>query len=308
VIRLGLSVAQGAIAVAHGTGDFMPNIGPIPADTGYFLHHRSQLRVNPLMNTSFMFLNVHAPPFNQLRVRQALNLALDRQQIVNGYGGPRAAEPTCQILPPELPGYRRYCPYTRYPTARGHWYGPDLARARRLVTASGTTGMNVTVWNTPIPHAAVAETRDTVAAPRRLGYHATLRLLPDNTYFTCTNDSRNHAQVIDGGWSADYPSADDFIGKLTCSYFVPRNGQATTDASEFCNRALDREIARAAAGQTTDPPAAATLWARLDRQLTNLAIWLPTVTPNETDLISRRTRDFHYNPVWGGLIDQLQIR
>lgn len=39
--------------------------------------------------------------------------------------------------------------------------------------------------------------------------------------------------------------------------------------------------ARAAALQTTDPPAAA-LWAQLDKQLTGFAIWLPTVTPNET--------------------------
>lgn len=62
--------------------------------------------------------------------------------------------------------------------------------------------------------------------------------------------------------------------------------------------------ARAAALQTTDPPAAA-LWAQLDKQLTSLAIWLPTVTPNETGLISRRTGNYQYNSVWGTLLDQL---
>src|SRR5262249_31334378 len=139
------------------------------------------------------------------------------------------------------------------------------------------------------PQVTVAETQAAVAALRQLGYHASLRLLPASTYYSYTNDSRNHAQVIDGGWSADYPSAGAFIGKLTCNYFAPGNGQATTDASEFCDPALDRQTARASALQTIDPLAAATLWARLDRQLTNLAIWLPTVTPNETDLISRRT-------------------
>ena len=126
VIRLGLTGAQGAAAIADGKGDFMPNIGQIPGDAAYFLlHHRSQLRINPLMVTGFMFLNVNAPPFNDLRVRRALNLALDRRQIVNSYGGPLAAQPTCQILPPQLPGYRRYCPYTRDPSCRR-----PLARAR----------------------------------------------------------------------------------------------------------------------------------------------------------------------------------
>src|SRR5262249_53577565 len=214
----------------------------------------------------------------------------------------------CQILPPYLPGYRAYCPYTRGPAADGRWHGPDLARARRLVAASGTVGMKITVWNTPTPQANVAETRDTVTPRRHLGYRASLRLLPDSTYFTYTNDSRNHAQVIDGGWGADYPSADDFLGKLTCNHFAPRNGLATTDASEFCDSALDNQIARAAALQTTDPSAAAALWARLDHQLTNLAIWLPTVTPNETDLISARIGNYQYNPVWGALLDQLWVR
>ena len=309
VIRLGVSAAQGAAAVAGGSGDFLPNLGQIPGDAVYFLHHRSQLRINPVMITGFMFLNVNAPPFNQLRVRQALNLALDRRRIVSSYGGPLAAQPTCQILPPTLPGYRRYCPYTRGPTADGRWHGPGLARARQLVAASGTRGMTVTVWNTPPPpQATVAETQAAVAALRQLGYHASLRLLPASTYYSYTNDSRNHAQVIDGGWSADYSSADDFIGKLTCDYFAPGNGQDTTDASEFCDPALDRQTARAAALQTTDPLAAAAAWARLDRQLTSLAIWLPTVTPNETDLISHRTGNYQYNPVWGALIDQLWIR
>jgi len=308
VIRLGLTAAQGAAAVADGKGDFMPNLGQVPGDAAYFGHHRGQLRVNPQMITAFVFLNVHAPPFNQPRVRQAVNLALDRRQVVTGYGGALAAQPACQILPPYLPGYRRYCPYTSSPAADGRWRGPDLARARRLVAASGTAGMKITVWNTPAPPTAVAETRAAVTALRELGYRASLRLLPDSTYFTYTNDSRNHAQVIDGGWGADYASADDFIGKLTCSHFIPGNGQATTDASEFCSPALDRQIARAAQLQTTNLPAAAALWARLDQQLTNLAIWLPTVTPNETDLISAHTGNYQYNPVWGPLIDQLWTR
>lgn len=308
LIRLDLSAAQGAAAVAGGTGDFMPNLGQVPADIGYFLHHRSQLRINPLISTSFMFLNVNAPPFNDLRVREAVNLALDRGQVVNGYGGALAAQPACQILPPDLPGYHRYCPYTRHPSADGTWSAPDLARARQLVAASGTAGMQITVWNTPTPQGAVNETQDLVAALRKLGYRASLRLLPDSTYFSYTGDSRNHAQVIDGGWSADYASADDFIGKLTCNYFVAGNGPATTDASEFCDPALDKQIAWAAALQATDPPAAAALWAQLDRQLTDLAIWLPTVTPNETDLLSHHTGNYQYNPVWGALIDQLWIQ
>ena len=169
--------------------------------------------------------------------------------------------------------------------------------------------MKVTVWDiSPSPEGAVNETAETVRALRQLGYRASLRLLPPSTYFAYTSDSRNHAQVIDGGWSADYASADDFIGKLTCTYFVPGDSVATDDASEFCDPSLDRQITRAAAEQTTDPAAAAAQWARLDRQLTDLAIWIPTVTPNMIDFLSSRVRNYQYNPVWGALIDQFWIR
>jgi len=71
---------------------------------------------------------------------------------------------------------------------------------------------------------------------------------------------------------------------------------------------VDRQIARAAAEQATDPAAAAAQWARLDRQLTDLAIWVPTVTANELDFLSSRVRNYQYNPVWGALIDQFWIR
>jgi YVTN family beta-propeller protein len=310
LIRLRLTGSQGAAEVADGKGDFMPIIYSIPGTSTFrLLQRRGEVRVNAGSGgTAFLFLNVTVPPFNDLWVRRALNLALDRGRIVKLDGGAIAADPTCQILPPQLPGYRRYCPYTRDPRPDGRWHGPDLPRARRLVAASGTYGMKVAVWDTAGPQFALNEGNATVAALKRLGYRASLRLLPDSTYFTYTNDSRNHPQIIDGGWSTDYPSANDYIGKLTCRYFVPGNGPATTDASEFCDPALDKQIARADTLQATDPSAAAALWAQLDRQLTDLAIWLPTVNGKEIDLIARRAGNYQYNPSWGPLLDQLWVR
>jgi ABC-type transport system substrate-binding protein len=307
-IRLDLGPAAGTAAVARGEADFMPNLGRNPAGTGYFAQHRSQVRVNPVLITGFMFLNVRTPPFDDVRVRQAVNLALDRGLVVDGYGGPVAAHPTCQLLPPTLAGYQRYCPYTRNPGAGRAWQAPDLARARKLVAASGTAGMRVTVWDLNQPPGAFSETEVAVAILRQLGYRASLRRLPESTYFAYTLDSRNRAQVIEGGWSADYASADTFIGKLACSYFAPGNGPATTDGSEFCDPAVDRQITGAAALQATDPRAAATRWAQLDRQLTDQAVFLPTVTPNEVDLLSSRVGNYEYNPVWGVLVDQLWVR
>jgi ABC-type oligopeptide transport system substrate-binding subunit len=168
--------------------------------------------------------------------------------------------------------------------------------------------MKVGVWDTREPPFAVNEGRVAVAALRRLGYRATLHLLPDSTYFSYVNDSRNRAQVIDGGWGVDYPATDGFLSRLTCRSFVPADAPATTDASEFCDPAVDRRIAHAAALQATDRTAAVALWRRLDRELTDRAIWLPTTIAAETDLLSRRAGDYRYNPLSGVLLDQLWVR
>ena len=140
VLRLGLTATASAAAVTAGQADLAAYIGGMPPKTASFPeHHPSQVRVNPLPVTSFLFLNVAAPPFNDQRIRRAFKLALDRGRLAKLDGGSIAARPTCQLLPPQLAGYRRYCPYTRDPTSDGRWHGPDLApcRGKRLVGGGG---------------------------------------------------------------------------------------------------------------------------------------------------------------------------
>jgi ABC-type transport system substrate-binding protein/DNA-binding SARP family transcriptional activator/sugar lactone lactonase YvrE len=309
VIRTNPGGPAAVSAFAAGRLDFvfLPVALPGPRVPYLRLHHPSEVKVNPALGTNFFFLNVHAPPFNDVRVRRALNFALDRAAIVSVDGGSAAATPTCQILPPQIPGYAPYCPYTRDSGAEGRWHGPDLARARRLVAASRTQGGKVVVWDTPEPFGVTHDSAFVVAALRRLGYRATVRMMPDKTFFDYTNNSSNRAQVIVGGWGADFPNADEFLGHLTCGYWVPGDGAATSDASGFCDPRFDRQVERATALETTKPEAADALWARLDRLATNEAIWLPTDTQSSTSLVSSRVRNYRYNPVWGALVDQFWL-
>jgi len=71
-----------------------------------------------------MFLNTRLPPFNDVRVRRALNYAVDRESVVRAVGGQDFAQPTCQFLPPGFAGYRPYCPFTIRPAAGVDWSGP----------------------------------------------------------------------------------------------------------------------------------------------------------------------------------------
>jgi peptide/nickel transport system substrate-binding protein len=146
VWRFGVSQAAQVAAVERGEADVALDGVPASLFERIATRFASQLHVNPERATLFVFLNMRVPPFDDVRVRRALNYALDRNAIVRAFGGPEQAQPTCQVLPPNLQGYRPYCPYSANPTPGGTWSAPDLPRAMRLIGASGTRGMRVSLW------------------------------------------------------------------------------------------------------------------------------------------------------------------
>jgi peptide/nickel transport system substrate-binding protein len=104
----------------------------------------SQLKNTPSIFADALIFNARVAPFNDVRVRRALNYAVDRAEVARLVGAD--AQPTCQMLTPFFTGYQRYCPYTLDPTSSGVWRAPDLATAQRLITASHTRGTPVTLW------------------------------------------------------------------------------------------------------------------------------------------------------------------
>jgi peptide/nickel transport system substrate-binding protein len=105
----------------------------------------------------------------------------------------------------------------------------------------------------------------------------------------------------------DYPAASNMLTKLTCPYLVPASPR-NPNASQFCDPKIDALIARATALQASHSEAADALWARIDRELTDRAIWLPTVTPRQANIVSRRAGNYRYHVMYGALIDQLWVR
>jgi len=251
---------------------------------------------------------VTVPPFNDLRVRQAVSLAADRNQAVSVLGGTGAARPTCQIIPPGLPGYRPYCPYTADPGASGTWIGPDLARARRLVAASHTGGMRVVVWvHQWEPDRSLGPYF--ISVLRDLGYRATLRIASVAAFARNVNDSRRKVQASVGTWVADYPSPSDFFNLFfRCSDFHPADPANTTSGSFFCHPSIDRQMNQADQLQISSPQAAARVWADVDREITYQAPWVPFVSLRFAVFISTRVGNYQYNPAGGILLDQLWVR
>jgi peptide/nickel transport system substrate-binding protein len=291
VWKLGMALDDALVAIERGRADWVLNYGPLPPGRRreILTRYASQTHTNLVPLTYYYFMNTREPPFDDVRVRRALNYALDRTAMARIYG----TKPTCSVVPPQLPGYSAGCPYRR-----------DLARARRLIAASGTRGMRVRVIND-------VRTRDQafiVRLLRTLGYRASAWIVPGRDYGLTISDSRTGVQIGNGGWNADYPAASNlFDSKFSCSAYRPANPFNNND-SEFCDRRIEAGAERARRLGIANPDASTRVWAKVYRDILDRAPWLPTVTPTWTDFVSRRVGNYQFHPLWGILADQLWVR
>jgi YVTN family beta-propeller protein len=307
-IRYHLTGDEGAqvAAVERGRADVMLS-PPVERQKELLTRYPGRLHSDAVPWTDYMFLNTRVPPFDDLRVRQALNYAVDRKRIADLRGGPLAAQPTCQLLPPPVPGYRPYCPYTLGRNPAGTWTAPDLAKAKALVAASGTRGMQVEVLAYD-QFGRVEYGRYFVSVLRLLGYRSSLRVIPKlfPDYLEYAGNSRNRAQLGTMGWYADFPSSA-LRYLFTCASFLPESA-ANRNFSAFCDPGVDAKMARAADLQASDPVRANALWAQADRMLVDRAAAVPLVNQHIVGFVSERVGNYQLHAQRSTLLDQLWVR
>ena len=309
IVRFDTGPRQAVGGIEHGRADVL--LAPPPDAVGQLAtHYTSQLHSGPLAATMALTLNTRVLPFSRLAARRALNYAINRNAVIGLNGGPLTAQPTCQVLPPTMPGYQPYCPYTLQPSPGGAWTAPDLALAEQLVRASGTRGDAVTVlagaFGAPLP--APATGRYVVSVLDQLGYRASLRMASANRYFSMLGDSRDRVQAGFFPWYQDYPAPSDFIGPLlTCGSFVP-GSPGNVNTAEFCDPRIDTRVQQALGLQVRAPGAAAGQWAAIDHALADQAPWVPLYNPRDLTVLSARVGNYQFHPYWNLLIDQLWVR
>ncbi|HYS33127.1 MAG TPA: BTAD domain-containing putative transcriptional regulator [Streptosporangiaceae bacterium] len=310
VMRLDQPPGQAVTATEHGRADVL--LSPSVRIRELATRYPSLLHIGPVSATIGLVLNTRVYPFTVRAARQAVNYAIDRSRLAAMIGDPLTTQPTCQILPPDLPGYQPYCPYTLDPGPGGVWTAPDLARAERLVAASGTRGAKVTIvagpFGTAIPLRATGSYL--VSLLDRLGYRASLRVISDGSaYNGAVFDSRRRTQVSWFSWYTDYPAPSNMIGPtLTCRSFVPARPAVNLNSAEFCDPVIDTQVSQALNLQSRAPNAAEALWARIDREIVDDAPWVPVYDPRSLVVISPRVGNFQFDPRLSLLIDQLWVR
>jgi peptide/nickel transport system substrate-binding protein len=202
-------------------------------------------------------------------------------------------------LPSGIPGYRPYCPHTLWARPAGKWTAPDFPRAQRLVAASGTRRTLITVWGwTDDPTIRPSVVNYIARVLRRLGYPTRVRLVPHDFFDHRRASVFRRIQLVPSAW-----------GDTTYGFFATWFSCGSSfNHGWFCDARIIRKNNRARLVNATSPRAAASIWARIDRELVDEAAWLPLIEERGLDFVSARVRNYQFHPYWGVVADQLWLR
>jgi peptide/nickel transport system substrate-binding protein len=220
--------------------------------------YANQIKVYTPANTYYFFMNNKVPPFDNLKVRQAVNYAIDRTALVRVYGG--LGQPTENVLPPTYPSYKKH-----------DLYPFNLAKAKQLVAASGDKGMSVTVWNHDRGNDPKA-TAYLVDQLNKIGFKAKEKIINSAVYWTTVGNQATKAQIGFADWFQDYPHPLDWFDVLL-------NGDRITQTHNNNYGNFDDASVNAQIDSLKKQPSLTSSvnaqWAKLDNTIMEQAPWAP---------------------------------
>jgi len=228
------------------------------------------------LHTGYITLNTKMKPFDNVKVRQALNMAVNKERVARILNG--RATPANQPLPPLMPGYDT--------SFTGYAY--DVAKAKALLAEAGfADGFETVLYSTntdPQPRIAQAIQQDLAA----IGVKAEIRALAQANVIAAGGTEGEAPMIWSGGmaWIADFPDASNFYGPiLGCAGAV----QGGWNWSWYCNKDLD---ARAVAADSMSDPAKAAertaTWGKVFTDIMADAPWVPVI--NERRVVAKSLR------------------
>jgi peptide/nickel transport system substrate-binding protein len=271
--------------VEDGSKDWMEEQPPSDRFAELLSRYKgTQLLITPQIDLYYFWMNVDAPPFNDVRVRRAVNYAINPAALTRIYGG--QLRPSQQVLPVAMPGHHTYRPYPY-----------DMRKAKELIAAADPKVRDVNVWTYNLnPNKQAGEYYEGVL--RELGFNPTLKTVAAANYTTVIgNQSTPGLDTGLGNWYIDYPHPNDYFApQLSSAGITPT---ASTNYAHFHEPGIDREIA------TLDrkplSPATEAAYAHLDRKVMRQAPWAPFGSLALTTFVSDQIdlKKLVVSPVYG---------
>lgn len=226
----------------------------------------------------YIVINFDSPnaggALKDVKVRQALNYAVNKKNIIQVLGGPDLNKPLGQILSPAITGYEEFDPYAT-PESAG-----DPAKAKQMLAEAGyPNGLNlIYLYRNRGKAPAIATTLQ--ADMKKAGVNLTLKQVPPADFYT--QHLSKPAATKAGDWDLAGPGWNpDWQGNAARSFFVPlldgrQCGEGSTNYNCYNNPEVNALIDQALAEQDVDK--AADIWHEADQKVMADAPWIPVTT------------------------------
>jgi peptide/nickel transport system substrate-binding protein/oligopeptide transport system substrate-binding protein len=195
-------------------------------------NEKANVVTGPQLQTVYVTMNTTMKPFDDVRVRKAVNMAINKERIIQIING--RAIPANQPLPNRIPGYDK--DYKGYPY--------DVAGAKDLLKQAGLeAGFDTELYVSnvdPNPRIGQAIQQDLAA----IGIRAAIKSLDQADVIAAGGTPNTAPMVWSGGmaWIADFPDPSDFYGPILGCGGATQGGW---NWSWYCNKDRDAEAKQA---------------------------------------------------------------
>ena len=234
----------------------------------------------PVIGTIYLFLNGQFPPLDNVKVRQAISWAINRDKLVKLLSG--QAQALYQVYPPGMPGYQ----------ADKKWYGYDPAKAKQLLAEAGfPNGFKTALYTDnvdPYPKLFQSMQNDLAA----VGIKADLKITSNATFFTLSSTANTCAMGREL-WYMDYPDPSDWIVSLFTKAAAVTGAQ---DNAFWWSPVIEKMVKQAQA--MTDPQARLALYEQMQAYIMGQAPYVTLYSPVMTTMCSKRVGGFYLHEVF----------
>ena len=240
-------------------------------------------RAAPSFSVQYIGLNVNEPPLDDVKVRQALNLAIDKREIATIVLGDQVV-PAKGILPPGFPGFSesvsgyKFDPIKAKQLLLESKYGNDLDNLPPItITTPGSFGANVSL------------DMEVVLAmwEKNLGITTEFQQTEFATFLKDLNKRR--FQMFDIGWIADYPDPENFLDILFYS-------DSSNNHTNYNNPEVDALLEKARV--ETDETLRFSIYNEVEQTILDDAPWIPLWYSGERYLLVKpNVHDYLLTPL-----------
>lgn len=241
-----------------------------------------KVATTPAFMTAFVAINSQHPPLDKPEVRQAINLAFDKQAYLKAVFEDSAAAANGPY-PPNTWSYAKDLP----------GYTLDLKKAKVLLNKAGLAeGFSTTIWTRP--SGSLLNPNPSLGAQMlqadlaKVGIKAEIRVIEWGELIRRAKAGEHDLLFM--GWAGDNGDPDNFLSpQFSCAAV-----QSGTNFARFCDSRLDQLIS---AGRTTnDQSVRSRLYQQAQALIQQQALWVPLAHPTAATLLRRDVEGYQVSP------------